>query len=1373
MDTNISYTLPFQTPNGWIATTTPIPGRVPAMIVPISQHPPTFSPDQWISRTNFASEGQHECSGHRSCDTTKCSRVCSHKEQRTSTQTSSSVTVNINGNPVTIENPDPSMRLVEYLRTNGYTGTKKTCGEGGCGVCTVMLNRFDQATNQQVNIPINSCLRPICSLDGLSITTVEGIGSQKAGFHPIQERIAEFNGTQCGYCTPGMVMNMYSLLENNPNPTETEIENHFDGNLCRCTGYRSILTAMKSFASDTKENNELKNTCGLADIEELCPPKFDKYQHKSKISDRKEIGKISKPLKISVNGVTWLTATQMSDIFSFMNEYNGSDIKLVVGNTSSGVFKEDHPNVLIDVSNVEELYEHSVDSSGVNFGAAITIADVMNFLTQTANSGNYPSYQTDRYLKLVKHMGLVANVQVRSVGSWCGNIMMAHNHNFPSDLYTIFMGAGATLTILTGASNSVQMDLSQFIGYDMTGAVIQSIHIPFGLQNQYFETYKVMLRHENSHAIVNAAYSITIDNSGNIGSPIFAYGGVITTACRMTNAEKAITGMSATSQQTLQSILPMLQNQNVLDPTQGRVAYRQSLITSLFYKFFLSLQPSLESNLTSAVTPFDRPVSSGIQQFQTSPSEFPVSEPIPKLSATLQASGEARYTSDVPSLPQTLFAACVCSTMAKATLQSIDASAALAAPGVVQFFSAKDLSPQQNQVGPIIQDDEELFVTSEISYYGQVLGLIVADTERHAEEAAKLVNVTYTNIQTPILTLDDAISQSSFFPIYPQAPTGSPVSSGNIAVGFQNSDVILSGSVSCGSQYHFHMETQSVYCIPDENETMKIIGATQWTSMVQSMVARILGKTNSSVSVETRRLGGAFGAKITRNLLPFCATAFAADRLGKPVRMQMDLNTNMNSIGKRSPSRCDYKVGFDKDGKLQAGRLNLYVDGGAKLDTSNGVVSAALYAIDNVYYCPNTLYNGTLCLTNTPPNTSARGPGWVQAIFFAESIMEHIADYLQLPVTQVKSMNFYQQGQVTPYQETLKYFGIPSMWNQLVQSSDYQQRLAAVQTYNLSNTWTKRGIAVVPIKFGVYWSGNQFGSLVNVYPDGTVNVSHSGIEMGQGINTKVVQAAAMTFGIPITSFKVADSSTLMVPNAAATGGSVGSEFAVQSTIIACNVILDRLAPLRQSLSNKNGSPVSWNDLISAAASSGVDLQGKGWFNPPASPLGPQQYNSYGISCAEVQIDVLTGETQVLRADILEDTGISMNPLLDVGQIEGAFVQGLGYHLTEEIIYDQTGNSGALITNGTWEYKIPSTKDIPIDLRVTLLKNSTNPLGVLGSKAVGEPPLCMSCVVLFAVKNAVTAARSQISVTGPFEFDSPCTVDRIQQACQVAPSQFFL
>jgi len=589
---------------------------------------------------------------------------------------------------------------------------------------------------------------------------------------------------------------------------------------------------------------------------------------------------------------------------------------------------------------------------------------------------------------------------------------------------------------------------------------------------------------------------------------------------------------------------------------------------------------------------------------------------------------------------------------------------------------------------------------------------------------------------------------------------------GDVNGAFSTAAQVLRGSVSCGAQIHFHMEPHAVVCTPDEDGRMKLFGALQWAKATQSVVASVLNKPLKDVEVKVRRLGGSYGSKISRQIQSFCAVAFAAEKLNLPVKMYMDFNTTLETSGRRHPFRADYKVGVDANNRITALTLQIYADGGAKLDGGSGIIWLAQNCVDNCYYIPNVEYTGKIAFTNNPPSTSMRGPGWVPAIYIAEAVMEEVAAKLGENKEEFRQRHFYTKGQKTPYNQVLKYWSIDTMWTQILESSDYQKRIAAVSNYNASNRWTKRGISLSPCKFGLGISKNPQAALIDVLGDASIVISHSGIEMGQGINTKVIQAVAMALQVPVDTIRIVDSSTLTVPNAEATGGSTTSELCVQAVLNACKILNERLQPVANLIEGKR----DWKKIVTNAMKAGLDLQVKGWVYLNKDDNGPWTYNSYAVAATEVHLDVLTGNFHVLRTDILYDCGYSLNPTIDIGQVEGAYVQGLGYHTTEKVIYNDRGQ---LVSNGTWEYKIPSHRDIPIDLRVSMLKDAPNPVGILSSKASGEPPLALGCGVVFALRNAVEAARKEIGVQDFFSFNSPASVDQVQMQCLVSSSQFVL
>lgn len=1246
----------------------------------------------------------------------------------------------------------------------------------------------------------------MCLSTGMSITTIEGLGSRKEGYHPLQKQLANHNGSQCGFCSPGIVMTMYSLLQNKSSPTKKEIEDHFDGNLCRCTGYRPILDAMNTFASDfvppksscsgSKKQSDVKKCCTKENAPPLCCSSSsssslsslcardieDLSVFKPKPSVQKKQADVSQFLRSSLPKRStfrseatdsdsipdqYFHAVSMEALFQLMQLYPASDRKLIVGNTSIGIYKKQHQPIYIDIRDIEELNVTVIASDGVKIGAATTITKLIGILQEAQQ--DYPDYRTLWYSKLIDHLLRVANFQIRNTASWAGNLMLVHDHlNFPSDIYVIMMAARAQL-IIADATSTQQVTLEQFLSFSMENRVIVSLLLPYASSpNEKMETYKVALRHQNAHALVNAAMCITVDPSSFIvlSQPSLIFGGISQHPIHAQKTEQFLTGNTLTNSSTLSQACSILQQELVPDLAPGKVAYRNSAACSFFYKFYLTLLPSLPPSLLTTSGEIKRPLSHGTQSYDSDPIEYPISEYIPKLDGILQTSGEAQYNDDSFDVQSMVHGCFVVSDRASATIQSIDASEALKMPGVIDFFSASDIAPGCNNcetnVGVPSDLCEQVFASPEVVYNGQSVGLIVADSERHAIEASKKVLIKYSDVKKSILTMSEAISQNSYFP-QPNAgltPVG-PYIVGDVEQGFSQSDVVFSGQVEVGGQYHFHMETHTCTIIPEKDGKFTVRSSTQWTSMTQQIIARVLDIPINMVSVGNKRLGGAYGGKITRPVLPAAAAAVASNKLNLPVRVRMDLNDNMEIQGKRHPFLCKYKVGVNVDGKIQALQIDYYDDGGAFFDAVVGTMDMALQSADNAYYFPNYKATGYCLKTNNAPNTSCRAPGCLSSIFFVEYIIENTAATLSMSSKQLRELNFYSQGQVTPYGTPLLYYSLPEVWQQVQQTSDFDARQMAVNEFNKLNRWKKRGISIVPIKYGIAWFLGNFGAEVNVQPDGTVQLSHGGVEVGQGIDTKLVQVLAYELSIDMSQITVCCTNTQKTPNNQSTGGSITSELCAQAIIQAANEINQRLAPIKAISTDK-----SWVGVISKAASLGINITGRGWSWNNAPAEGPFAYNTYGSAVSEVEIDVLTGETQIVRSDILYDCGQSLNPAIDIGQVLGGYVMALGYWLTEQLVYSKDGK---LTSNGTWEYKPPGFKDIPVDIRVSLLKNAPNPLGVLSSKASGEPPMCMACSLYFATRNAVQAALENSGITSKNPL--PATPDSIQQSCQVQVSQF--
>jgi xanthine dehydrogenase/oxidase len=518
-------------------------------------------------------------------------------------------------------------------------------------------------------------------------------------------------------------------------------------------------------------------------------------------------------------------------------------------------------------------------------------------------------------------------------------------------------------------------------------------------------------------------------------------------------------------------------------------------------------------------------------------------------------------------------------------------------------------------------------------------------------------------------------------------------------------------------------------------------------------------------------MGGGFGGKETRSLYVSCAAAVGAYHTKKPVRMVLDREEDMMSSGTRHPFYFKYKAGVSKDGKIIAMDVQLYSNAGCTIDLSGAVMDRALFHVDNAYFIPNLRCKGHLCRTNLPSNTAFRGFGAPQGMMFTESLVNHISHTTGIHANKIRELNLYQEGQQTHYLQTVSNNTMPRLWKHLLDVSDFDKREVAVKEFNKVNRFKKRGIACVPVKFGMSFTlafMNQAGALVHCYPDGTVLISHAGTEMGQGLHTKLIQIAAKELNVPVSQIYISETSTDKVANTSPTAASVQSDLNGMAVLDACKQINSRLQPLRDAHPD-----FSFQKLAQKAIFERVDLTAHGYYATPdvgydfAKKAGkPFHYYTFGASCSEVEIDTLTGEMHVIRSDCVMDVGESLNPAIDIGQIEGAFVQGLGLTTLEEIVVDDkwTRSPGKIFTRGPGTYKIPGFKNVPLNLNIHLLPGSANPLAVHGSKGIGEPPLFMGASVYFAVREAVADARSEVGLKDFFRMNSPATCERIRMSC---------
>lgn len=1357
----------------------------------------------------------------------------------------------LNGKRVEIENPQPEQTLLQYLRSSGVrlTGTKLGCGEGGCGACSVMISYYDHKLGRPVHRSINACLALLGSVEGTHITTVEGLGNTRDGLHPIQERIARLYGSQCGFCTPGIVMALYSFLREHPKATAKEIEESLDGNLCRCTGYRPLLDAAKTFASDSKTHShsngvenghsngaadssqlvtldpELKNT-DLPPGARICPssgkPCFCTIESsteevlahtpdphpKELIFPPPLVKHRILPLRIQGENCIWYRPLTLQGLLEIKAKH--PEAKIVMGSSELTIearFKNSKFPVLVAPTHIPELSElklypfsegetpfTSDGSAGIQIGASVTLTNLQHFLQAEINKR--PQSETRTLTSVLDQLRWFAGHQIRNGACVGGNIATASPI---SDLNPVWMAAG---TVITLASLEVRDGLATvvyrqvpakkfFIGYRRTdmkpNEVIAHINIPFTDPLEFVGAYKQARRREDDIAIVTCAFRVKFEQQDSASSislfkvkeASFAFGGMAPLTVSTPATEQYLIGRTWTKD-TLEECYKLLEKDLPLAPNApgGMIQYRRSLTTSFFFRFYCAVGDELERtilkkpqsdfvapNEKSALAPIQRQVSRGQQTYHVNRKMIPVTAPTMHQSATKQVTGEAIYVDDMKNPPHGLYAAFVCSTRVHARILSIDPSKALAMPGVHGFFTAKDI-PGENDIGPVLHD-EELFAKDEVMFHGHAIGVVVAESHQLAVQASKAVEVFYEDLPS-ILTIPQAIAADSFFPSEkPQILRGDDVDTV-----FPRCDHVAEGEFMIGGQEHFYLEVQGSLVEPIEGNEMVIHSSTQNPTKTQAIVGRVLGIPQNMITAKMKRMGGGFGGKETRSVYVSAAAAVAAYHLRRPVRMILDRDVDMATSGGRHPFFAKYKVGFSKQGKIEALDVNIYSQGGFSMDLSASVLHRCMTHVDNAYYIPHMRVTGRVCKTNTPTNTAFRGFGGPQGMIIAENYIDHIARVLNVDAMKIREENYYQAGQTTSFGQVLDQVHLQRLHSELTLSAEMQARQQEIDRFNQQNRWKKRGLAYVPTRFGMSFTArfmNQAGALVHVYTDGTVLVTHGGTEMGQGLHTKIIQIAAQAFGISVDKVHISETSTDKVPNSSPTAASASSDMYGMATLEACNKIMNTLNEFKKS---KGLDPqTDFPTLVRLAYFDRIPLSATGFYATPdleefkfdGKPAKPFAYFTYGAAVSEVEIDVLTGDFQVLRADVLMDIGNSLNPTIDVGQVEGAFVQGMGWCTIEEVV--QLDN-GVMFTRGPSTYKIPSFNDVPVDFRVTLLADCPNPKAVHGSKGIGEPPLFLATSVFWAIKNAVYSARKDsLNDDKFFRFDSPATCERIRIACE--------
>ncbi len=738
---------------------------------------------------------------------------------------------------------------------------------------------------------------------------------------------------------------------------------------------------------------------------------------------------------------------------------------------------------------------------------------------------------------------------------------------------------------------------------------------------------------------------------------------------------------------------------------------------------------------------------------------------------TQHVRGESLFVDDMIAPEGTLYAAVFYSPKAHGKIKLLNIDVAKNLSGVNGIFTSSDI-PGENQIGGIIPD-EELLAYDEVKYIGQPIAIVIAENQYSAKQARDKIKIDIEDL--PIITDPrEAFSKGELI-IPPQI-----FSLGDVENAWKNCDVIVSGKADTSGQEHIYLETQSALAFPIEGGGIKIYSSTQGPTVVQRTVARVLGLAMNKVEVDTMRLGGGFGGKEDQANAWAAMAALASYKLKKPVKLVLSRQEDIKLTGKRHPYSSDFKIGLTKDGKILAYEVSYYQNAGASADLSPAILDRTLFHATNSYFIPNVKATGYCCRTNLPPNTAFRGFGGPQAMFVMEAAIYKAAESMGIDPIFIQEKNLLNEGDEFPYGQKIKNSNIRRCWNELDKKYQLQKIKNGIESFNKSNLLLKKGIAVMPVCFGISFTNtfmNQASALVHIYSDGSVGITTAAIEMGQGVNQKLRNIASIIFSINIDKIKIEASNTTRIANASPTAASSSADLNGKALEIACHSLRDRLtSSIRQDLQIENNisvhikdeivyiidkpTNIKWEDVIKSAFMKRVNLSSQSQyatpgisFNKNISKGNPFAYYSVGTSVIEVTLDCLRGIYKIDSVKVVHDFGKSLDKIIDKGQAEGAIVQGLGWMTIEDVIYN---DQGKLLTDSLSTYKIPDIHFTPENIEINFLENSTNPMGIFNSKAIGEPPLMYGIGVYFAILNAMKIFRPHKN----FNFSAPLTPEKV-------------
>ena len=1210
----------------------------------------------------------------------------------------------------------PGTALLDFIRYHKHLmGTKIGCREGDCGACTVLVGEIK---NGQLEYKaMTSCLMPLGNAHEKHIVTIEGINfDDQSRLNPIQQAMVDAGATQCGFCTPGFVISLAGFCLNNRDATSKNAIEAVDGNICRCTGYKSIERACDRVAQLVRDRKGKDAVEFVAD-KNILPPYFSSVQKRLQALATKTDGELDAQMLAAhfVGGGTDLYVQKHDEI-------KDAAIR----------FLFDHP----------ELTGITEEGDRVVIGPSATVTDLKN---SPVIQKFFPRFNS--YAKLV------SSTPIRNMATIGGNFINAS----PIGDFTIFFLALDAHLILSDGKTKRELPLrSLYKGYkqlDKTeNEYIEKIWFPIpGKANFNFE--KVSKRTCLDIASVNSAISITRDNDKIIHAAISA-GGVSPVPLYLKKTSEFLKEKEL-SDELVDNAIQIAQTEiSPITDARGSAEYKRLLLAQLIKAHFMSLSAKVE--LTSS-TKFDD---------DRHPEPF---QDAPLGDRGMHVRGESVYLDDIPLVNRTLFAAVFDSPVAHGKITSLDLSEAEKMKGVVRIFTHKDITGE-NQIGGIIPD-EELLANDRVHFCGMPIALVVADTDEEARTAVKKIKVEIEPL--PVTTDPREARAKEEFIVPPRT-----FKLGDTDRAWRECEHIFEGRADTNGQEHLYIETQGAFSLPTENNGIKIFSSTQGPTAVQRTVAKVLNIPMHRIEVDTTRLGGGFGGKEDQATAWAVLCALATYHLKRPIKYSLHRLEDMRMTGKRHPYSSDFKIGLTKDLKILAYEATFYQNAGAVADLSPAVMERTLFHSTNSYFIPNVKATAYSCRTNLPPNTAFRGFGGPQGMFVIEAAIAKAAEELGIAASDIQQKNLLKTGDEFPYGQRAE-SEAHECWDKVNELYDIKKLQKEIDEFNSTSELYKKGLALMPICFGISFTKtrmNQARSLVHIYTDGSVGISTGAVEMGQGVNAKISQVAAKTFSLDNSRIKIQTTSTFRVANTSPTAASAAADLNGKATLIACTEILKRLKKVAAEelhttvdkieikneavLVDGKASNLKWEDIVMLTYNHRVSLSEHAHYTPPGIHFDPSTekghpfaYHTYGVAVIIATIDCLRGRYEIDSVKAVHDFGSSMNKLVDLGQSEGGIVQGIGWMTMEELLYNKDGK---LMTNALSTYKVPDIYSVPKEIRVHFLETDKDNLAIFKSKAVGEPPLMYGIGAYFALRNAIKAFNPNAQI----EFDAPMTPEKV-------------